>query len=153
MQRDGKVRRRVLSAAKGKGAMKLSEIVEKLSLSVEAASEKLDTEVTGGYASDLLSCVMAKARKGNVWVTLQSHLNIVAVASLLQLAGIIVTEGMSPDAATLEKASEEGIPILTTGLTTFTVVRRLSELGIRGPEAGESEQPTIAEAGRGAGQG
>jgi predicted transcriptional regulator len=120
--------------------MKLSEIAEKLSLSVQAASDKLDTKVTGGYASDLLSCVMAKARKGNVWVTLQSHLNVVAVASLLQLAGIIVTEGMSLDAPTLQKAAEEGIPILTTQHTTFTVVGQLAQLGIQGPEAGESEQ-------------
>jgi len=56
----------------------------------------------------------------------------VAVASLLNLAGVIVTEGMIPDAATLEKAEEEGIPILTTELTTFTVVGRLFELGVRG---------------------
>jgi predicted transcriptional regulator len=114
--------------------MKLQKIVKELSLTVQAADDKLHTEVTGGYASDLLSCVMAKARKGNIWVTLQSHLNIVAVASLLQLAGIVVTEGMSPDAATLEKANEEGIPILTTPATAFTVVGRLAALGIQGAE-------------------
>lgn len=114
--------------------MKLQKVVEELSLSVQAAGDKLNTEVTGGYASDLLSCVMAKARKGNVWVTLQSHLNIVAVATLLQLAGIIVTEGMSPDKATLDKATEEGIPVLTTPATTFTVVGQLAALGIAGAE-------------------
>jgi len=114
--------------------MKLQRIAEELSLTVRAAENKLDAKVTGGYAADLLSCVMAKARKGNVWVTLQSHLNIVAVAALLQLAGIIVTEGMTPDAATLEKANEEGIPILTTSQTTFTVVGRLTGLGIQGAE-------------------
>jgi BioD-like phosphotransacetylase family protein len=114
--------------------MTLNEIASELLLSVQTASDKLDIEVTGGYASDLLSCVMAKARQGNVWVTLQSHLNIVAVAALLQLAGVIVTEGMQPDAATLEKASAEGIPILTTPRTTFTVVSQLAQLGIRGAE-------------------
>jgi len=75
---------------------------------------------------------MAKAQAGNVWVTLQGHPNIVAVASLINLAGIIITEAMSPDPVTLEKAEEEGIPILTTELTTFTVVGRLSALGVRG---------------------
>jgi predicted transcriptional regulator len=115
--------------------MILQRIVEELSLSVQAAGNRLDTEVTGGYASDLLSCVMAKARQGNVWVTLQSHLNIVAVAALLQLAGIIVTEGMSPDAATLAKANEEGIPILTTSETTFAVVARLAHLGVQGSKS------------------
>lgn len=114
--------------------MTLSEIAEKLSLSVQTAGENLDREVTGGYASDLLSCVMAKARKGNVWVTLQSHLNIVAVAALLDLAGIIVTEGKSLDATTLQRANEKGIPILTTPHTTFTIVGQLALLGIQGTE-------------------
>ncbi len=114
--------------------MTLEELSRKLSLEVRTAAEKLSTEVTGGYAADLLSCAMAKAQEGNVWVTLQSHPNIVAVASLLNLAGVIITEGMTPDATTVEKAEKEGIPILTTELTTFTVVGRLFELGVPGVE-------------------
>ncbi|HOU24519.1 MAG TPA: DRTGG domain-containing protein [Anaerolineae bacterium] len=119
--------------------MTLGEVARKLNLALATSTGSLDVEVTGGYASDLLSCVMAKARKGNVWVTLQSHLNIVAVAALLQLAGIIVTEGMTPDEATIQKANEEEIPLLTTAATTFTVVTRLGQLGIRGvDDTGES---------------
>jgi predicted transcriptional regulator len=110
----------------------LEELSRKLPLEVRTAAGKLGTEVTGGYAADLLSCVMAKAREGNIWVTLQSHPNIVAVASLLNLAGVIITEGMTPDATTVEKAEEKGVSILTTELTTFTVVGRLFELGVRG---------------------
>jgi predicted transcriptional regulator len=112
--------------------VKLQEISQQLSLEVRAAAENLDREVTGGYASDLLSCVMAKAQAGNVWVTVQGHPNIVAVASLLDLAGIIVAEGMNIEAATLTKAEEEGIPILTSSLTTYTVVGELSKLGVPG---------------------
>ncbi len=112
--------------------MKLEELSSQLSLEARTAAGKLDTEVTGGYAADLLSCVMAQAQAGNVWVTLQGHPNIVAVASLLGLAGIIITEGMTPDATTIERAEEEGIPILTTQLTTYTVVGRLFELGVPG---------------------
>ena len=112
--------------------MTLEELGHQLSLKVHTAAGKPGMEVTGGYASDLLSCVMAKAQAGNVWVTLQGHPNIVAVASLLNLAGIIVTEGMIPDATTVEKAEQQGIPILTTELTTFTVVGRLFELGVPG---------------------
>jgi len=112
--------------------MKLEEIWRQLQLEVRAAPEKLGAEVTGGYAADLLSCVMAKAQAGYVWVTLQSHPNIVAVASLINLAGIIITEGMKPEDVTIKKAEEEGIPILTTELTTFTVVGRLYELGVLG---------------------
>lgn len=114
--------------------MTLETIVRELALEVRTAPEKLGREVSGGYASDLLSCVMAKAQPGNLWVTLQGHPNIVAVASLLNLAGIVVTEGITPDPATLSKAEEEGIPILTTPLTTYTVVGRLFALGIPGVE-------------------
>jgi hypothetical protein len=110
----------------------LKELGRQLSLKVRTAAGKLETEVTGGYAADLLSCVMAKAQAGNVWVTLQGHPNIVAVASLLNLSGIIVTEGVDPDPAALEKAEEQDIPILTTPLTTFTVVGKLFALGVRG---------------------
>jgi len=112
--------------------MKLEEIVSKLSLQAQTAADKLDIEVTGGYASDLLSCVMAKGQAGNVWVTIQAHPNIVAVASLLDLAAIIVAEGVAPDAATVAKAEKESIPILTTTLTTYTVVGELFKLGVPG---------------------
>ncbi len=117
-----------------KDPVTLREVVSKLSLSVQTGADKLDRKVSGGYASDLLSCVMARARKGNVWVTLQCHLNVVAVATLLELAGIIITEGATPDAATLAKASEEGVTILTTSKTTFEVVGELTDLGIQGRE-------------------
>lgn len=112
--------------------MRLREVVAELGLGVAAAAGALDREISGGYASDLLSCVMARARADNVWVTLQSHPNIVAVASLLNLSGIIVTEGAPLDPATIEKAREENVPLLTTPLTTFTVVSKLAALGIQG---------------------
>ena len=75
---------------------------------------------------------MAKAQAGNVLITLLGHPNVVAVASLLDLAGVIITEGMAPDATAMVKAEEEGIPILTTELTTYTIVGRLFELGVPG---------------------
>lgn len=112
--------------------MTLKEVVAKLALSVCAASHGLDVEVTGGYACDLLSHVIAKARRGNLWVTIQAHPNIVAVASLTELAGIIVTEDVQLDPITVEKAEEEEIPILTTGSSTFTVVSKLAALGVPG---------------------
>ncbi len=112
--------------------MKLEEICRSLSLEVRTGAGNLKREVTGGYASDLLSCVMAKAQAGNVWVTLQGHPNIVAVASLLNLAGIIVTEGVTPDDGTVAKAAEEGVSIMTTPLTSFTVVGKLFQMGVPG---------------------
>ena len=110
--------------------MTLNEIVSALQLKVLTSLPEAQSPVTGGYASDLLSCVMARARAGNVWVTLQAHVNVVAVASLLGLAGVIITEGAQPDAATLQKAAAEGIVLLSTGETTFAVVAALARLGI-----------------------
>ena len=80
----------IIATVKAETMDKLREIVTAVGLTVRTAPQRLDAEVTGGYASDLLSCVLAKAQQGNLWVTLQAHPNIVAVASLLDLAGIRV---------------------------------------------------------------
>jgi len=111
--------------------MKLEEVVRQLSLEVHASAGKLDVEVTGGYACDLLSYVMAKAKTSDLWITVQGHPNIVAVASLIGLAGIVVAEGAKVEPATLEKAEQEGVPILTTPLPTYAVAGRLWDLGVR----------------------
>ena len=111
--------------------MKLTEIVDELGLRVAAGAGHLDVEVTGGYTSDLLSCAMAGAAQGNLWITLQGHLNIVAVASLNELAGVIVTEGKPVSRETTTKAEEEGVVLLLTPLTSYEVAGRLWDLGIR----------------------
>jgi hypothetical protein len=108
----------------------VAEMVERLALKVVTCKAGTGVAVTGGYASDLLSCVMAKAQAGNVWVTLQAHPNVVAVASLLNLACVIVTEGTAVEPPTIEKADEVGIPIASTALTTYAVVERLHDIGI-----------------------
>jgi hypothetical protein len=112
--------------------MKLKEIIENLSLEVSCATHNLGTEVSGGYASDLLSDVMANSNKDNIWVTLQIHQNIVGVASLKELAGIILVNGREPEEEAMRKAEKENIPIMVTQLPAFEIVGRLYELGIRG---------------------
>lgn len=112
--------------------MTVSEVVQALSLTIHTAPEKLSREVTGGYASDLLSRVVARAQPGNLWVTVQVHANVVAVAVLTDLAAVIIAEGAEPDQETVLKAESEGIPLLSTSFSTFEVVARLSELGVRG---------------------
>jgi len=112
--------------------MKLSEIVEKLNLKpLTVVQDYSRIEPSCGYASDLLSCVMSGAAHQSVWVTLQAHINIIAVASLLDLSGIIITEGAKPDDATLAKATEEGINLFSTEESTFAVVGQLWEMGMR----------------------
>jgi hypothetical protein len=110
----------------------LKEIIEKLKLETVSSSHPADQPVVGGYAADLLSCAMKGAKKDYIWVTLQSHLNVVAVASLLSLAGVIITEGNRPDEETITRAEKEGITLMVTPKTTFTVVGQLTLLGITG---------------------
>lgn len=111
--------------------MTVQELVSELGLQVFSAGA-MDRVVTGGYTSDLLSCVMAKAQAGYVWVTLQAHPNVVAVASLLDLAAVIVSEGVKPDLETIGKAQENGIVLLGSTRTSFGVACQLCDLGIRG---------------------
>ena len=111
--------------------MTLQEIVRELDLKVVIEAKPLNiVEPTGGYSSDLLSCVMAGAKQGFVWITLQAHLNIIAVAALLDLSAIIITEGAQPDPATLAKAEEQSVTILWTEMTTYETVGKLWDLGI-----------------------
>ena len=112
--------------------MVLKEIVEKMALKVKTESSNMDREVTGGYVSDLLSDVIAKSQKGNLWITLQLHPNIVAVATLKELAGIIIIGGKEPAGDTLAKAEKENVIILTSPLPAFEAAGQLYQLGIRG---------------------
>ncbi len=108
--------------------MKLKKIIEKLQLIVLAGQENLDVEVTGGYMSDLLSDVIANSKEGNLWVTLQIHQNIIAVAKLKDLSGIIIVNNRKPDEATLGKAKEENVPLLGSEEMAYEVSGKLYEL-------------------------
>ena len=108
--------------------MKLHEIIKELGLEIKSNVSNLDNEVLGGYASDLLSDVIANAKKGDIWITLQIHQNIVGVAALNELSGIILVNGRAPEKETLEKAEAENIPILGTDLSAFEVVGKLYRL-------------------------
>ena len=88
--------------------------------------------VEGGYVSDLLSDVMAHAAEGDVWIPLQRHPNIVAIAHLKALAGIVLVNGREPESDTLARAIEESIPIVTTSLPAFEAAGTLHALGVRG---------------------
>ena len=111
--------------------MNLQQIIDQLHLNVLTESRDFASiHPSGGYSSDLLSCVMAGARKDHLWITLQAHLNIVAVAALNEVAAIIITENAQPDAASIEKANQQGVILLSTSQPTFEVNGRLWEMGI-----------------------
>ncbi len=108
--------------------MKVKEIIEKLQLTALSGQNKLDTDVTGGYTSDLLSDVIANSKEGDLWITLQTHQNTIAVAKLKDLAGIIIVNNRQPDEDTLKKAGEENVPILCSTDMAFVVSGKLYEL-------------------------
>jgi len=105
--------------------MKVREIVDKFDLKVLTAPDKLDLEVSGGYTSDLLSDVMANSRPGNIWITLQTHQNIIAVAKLRSLAAIVLVNNRTPDPETVKTAEQEQVPLLSTADPAFQITGRL----------------------------
>jgi hypothetical protein len=112
--------------------MTLQDVIDQLKLTVFTAPHDPRTLTPrGGYASDLLSCVMAGAQPDNLWVTLQAHMNVVAVAALREVTAVIITEGSQPEADVLAKAGEQGIVLLGTTMGSYEVVGKLWELGIR----------------------
>lgn len=108
--------------------MKVKEIVEALDLEIKSGKDYLDREISGGYTCDLLSDVMGNAKEGYIWITRQVHQNIVAVACLKELAGIIMINSCQPALDTLEKAEAEKIPILVTDLPAFEISGKIYHL-------------------------
>ncbi len=112
--------------------MTIHEMVKRAGLEVKTAADQLDVEVTGGYAADLISVVMANAQQGNIWVAWHVHPNIVAAGLVVKLAAIILVSGREPEQETIHKADEEGMPILVSDLPAFEIIGKLHEMGISG---------------------
>lgn len=108
--------------------MKLKDIVSALDLKVITGMPALESEITGAYVSDLLSDVLGNSESGQVWITLQTHINVVAIAVMKEIPGIILVNERWPEKNTLKKAESEGIAILSTPLSTFELTGRLYQL-------------------------
>ena len=115
--------------------MNVKELVERFNLQVAAGNQHLDREVKGGYCGDLLSDVMANAPIGCVWLTVQGHPNIVAVAVLREMAAVVLTGERSPDPETVGKSEQERIPILVWPGSAFELAGRLYTAGVGGGPA------------------
>jgi hypothetical protein len=110
----------------------LNEIIRKLDLTVlTETNDFAEIPIKSGYCSDLLSCVMTGAEPEGLWITLMAHSNIVAVAALLDLSAIIITEDAQPDQETIEKANTKGVIMLSTPDPNYEIVGRLWELGLK----------------------
>jgi predicted transcriptional regulator len=108
--------------------MTISELASALNLTIYAGSNGLNNEIKGGYCSDLLSDVMGHASAGQVWITLQTHKNVMAIASLKELSAIIIVKGLQPEAGTIEHGDLENIPVLGTGEESFETAGKLFAL-------------------------
>ncbi|UCF91207.1 MAG: hypothetical protein JSW39_23500 [Desulfobacterales bacterium] len=115
--------------------MTVQDLVNRFNLYVAAGQQGLDRQVRGGYSGDLLSEVMANAPEGCVWLTVQGHQNIVAVAVLKQMAAIILTGGQTPDDETQQKANQEGIPLLLWSDSAFELAGLLHAAGVQNSES------------------
>lgn len=106
--------------------MNVCEIAEKLAL-VPLSLADSSRKVTGVYIGDLLSWVMGRADSGDAWITIMSNINIVAVASLADVACIILAEGVVPDENVCNTALQKGINIYTSEKTAYELAAALAE--------------------------
>lgn len=110
--------------------MKVKDIIEGLNLNIICGEAFVDKEISGAYTCDLLSWVMSHGCKNNIWVTVQVHPNVVAVAVLLEFSCIIIPENIDVEAVSKQKAESEGIPILSSKDNGYVICKKLSEMGI-----------------------
>jgi predicted transcriptional regulator len=108
--------------------MTVEELAKALGLKVLAGSNNLGRSITGAYVSDMLSDVMGNAAEGNVLITIQAHKNVAAVASLRDLAAIVVTRGVTPEPDCIRHCEAENIPLLSTAENTFEVAGKIYTL-------------------------
>jgi hypothetical protein len=112
--------------------MKLSDLARTLGLEEIVPAGAPDADVSRAHASDLLSDVLANAPAGGLLLTLQVHMNVVAVALHAGLTGVVFTTGMRPDEAVRAKAAEEKLALFSTPASTFETAGRMYALGVRG---------------------
>ena len=106
--------------------MKANELASRLGWTCACGDG--EAEVRGCYCGDLLSWVMAKAPAGSVWLTVMGNLNCVAVASLRELACVVITDGAPLDRAALERAGQQGVTLYTAADGTYECARAVSGL-------------------------
>ena len=112
--------------------MTVAELIKLIDAKDMTPEADKSVEVSCGYTCDLLSWVMAHGTAGMAWVTVQTHMNVIAVASLMEMAAVIIPEGIQMEQPSLEKAKDEGITVLQTKLTAYEICARLAAAGLSG---------------------
>jgi hypothetical protein len=108
--------------------MTVADLVLELEFEIFCGADMIQSPVKGAYSSDLLSDVMGKAAAGDIWITMQTHRNIIAVASLKELAAILLVNGGRPEPETLASATSQGVILLGTKERSFTTCGKLYKL-------------------------
>ena len=101
--------------------VQIKDLIKLLPVELKTGNDTGDNFVEGVYCGDLLSWVMAKAKPDNVWITIQSHINVIAVASLIGIPAVIIVEGSEIDEDVIQKANEEGIAIFTSSKPAYEI--------------------------------
>lgn len=107
--------------------MKISEFAAEINAEI-LSMPRPDAEITGGYCGDLLSWVMGRAKEGQVWITIMSNINTVAVASLADVSAVLLSEGAEIEESVVSKAEEQGINLLRTDMSTYESAVALGKL-------------------------
>lgn len=110
--------------------MQVKALIEKHGFTHLSGTD-IDREISNVYSCDLLSWVMAKGKHDTAWITVQTHNNILAVASLLEFACIIIPEAIAVEQEIIDKANEQGVVLLSTKLEVFEIFKILYEAGIK----------------------
>lgn len=112
--------------------MTIREIIEATRATLATPEQGLSATVTQCCVCDLLSWVMAKGTAHAAWITVQTHMNVVAVASLLDMPAVILPDGIQPEEATVAKAAVEGIALICSPMNAFEICAVLSRHGVQG---------------------
>jgi len=112
--------------------MTISDLLKEIPMEVICGNDNLDVEISRGFSSDMMSNVIAKGGEGDLWITFQTHMNVIAIAQLKKMAGIILIQDRKLIPKALEKAESIGLPVLESPLGAFELGGRLYNLGIHG---------------------
>ena len=108
--------------------MTVSDLINKLDLKLIAGADGLDHTISGCYICDLLSLVMSNSSSGNVWVTVQTNINVIAVAALTDAACVVIAENSQLEPIAISKADKEGIAVLSTHMTAYEIACKLKDI-------------------------
>ena len=111
--------------------MTIRELVPLLEAKILSEGEDMDREIQCGYTCDLLSWVMGHGEEGMAWVTVQTHMNVIAVALLSDMACVIMPESIEMEQESLDKANAEGMCVLQSPLSGYEICGRMYTNGVK----------------------